>query len=415
MLDDRTGDFFPAPTVYEANMRLHLEVNVLRSQMNSAVRARSLAEEELERERKEKELAMQPKRIVEMVARCVPSLMHETRSLARKVALLREAEASLDTEVHEAVLRFVAGSLDREVFHRALADLPVSRQLWTTVLERDDDLRGLVLLFRHFGMVREEGMLRVKTAFRNPDVLQRRSALAEALAFMRARPECFDELVMESVSHTILLIARQVAIESLDARREAEGAALFRAIPRRSIAHAPLAFTLYYCLLHHSRGADGPVSDPAAIQKDFAMSDKTVEYLKLKALTRLGNWEAVRQIPKRGWLSRSATTKISPMLFLDALVEARAPRAVQAEFAASIEPPELRFSAGLKHQLYEVVVDVLCDHFKDQVKLVELRNHMLYRHGAAATERARQEIERIVSPANPRKVKWKRLVDPNDV
>jgi hypothetical protein len=382
---------------------------VLKQQLSALLSERNALREEREAARATRAMEARPAAVIARLARG-----EQSKSLGQKAELLDEAEASGDTEALCAVVSYCADTLDQGPLFSLLESRPAAIVAYKRLLEASRDVRTHVLLLRHLKRPQEEGMLRVFEAYKQVNAKTRLESLRGALSQLTQAPkDVFPPALVESVSQAVDLLARQLAIDAADAEAQKKGVAIFQA-GRPKIVGSPLAFTLHYLhTFHHSLPAD-KLSSPLNFFKHFQPSQSLYEYVMLKARAKAGDWAAVRAIPKaKGIFSKSLTTHISLRLFFEAVATSGAPRDLQVEFCRLVEPPEDRYGLAVRFHLWDVAVETLCNPLGDQVMLIKLRNGLMNNFGAADTERARLEIERIVSPANPLNIKWKKLVDPD--
>lgn len=406
---------FSAPHHLMAHPHVFLEWEreraVLKQQLSALLSERNALREEREATRASRVQEAKPAFIVARLARGEPS-----KSLRQKAELLDEAEGSGDTEALLAVVSYCADTLDQAPLFSLLESRPAAIVAYKRLLEASRDVRTHVLLLRHLKRPFEEGMLRIREAYRPVDAKMRLESLRGALSQLTQAPaDTFPRSLVETVSQAVDLLARQLAVDAADGEAQKRGVPIFQA-GRPRIVGSPLAFTLHYLNTFHSSLPADKLSSPLNFSKHFQPSNGLSEYVHLKARAKAGDWAAVRAIPRsKGIFSKSRTTHISIRLFFEAVATSGAPRDIQVEFCRLVEPPEDRYGLAVRFHLWDVAVETLCNPLGDQVMLIKLRNGLMNNFGAADTERARLEIERIVSPANPLGIKWKKLVDPDCV
>ncbi|XP_021367352.1 spermatogenesis-defective protein 39 homolog isoform X2 [Mizuhopecten yessoensis] len=314
---------------------------------------------------------------VEDTVRCMitgePFSLEVYRCREEKIELLDRALNTHDGNAIITIVLFLQRTIKTSIFNLELQKRPVAVNHYINYLKNHYDFEVLVDLLGFLGRNEEAAMFKYKQAVSASDAGVKIKSLktCHRAHFMTDQGLAHNTSLLEE---HISLLERQRPIEDADARDEQEGKVmLFKSYPRKSsIINMSVITTLYYCCFYHPGLSENSLASPAAIRRDYKLTDKQYLWIALSARSRLKQWTGIEELfMTKGWFGG---TKAKAVIGFDRVCEVlyktSAPLDILSKYLRMIDSTDRRIALAKKMKCHDIVVDTYLA-MKDRAELTD--------------------------------------------
>ncbi|XP_069116674.1 spermatogenesis-defective protein 39 homolog [Argopecten irradians] len=315
--------------------------------------------------------------------RCIitgePFNLEAYRSREEKLELLDKAIKTNDGNAIITIVLFVQRTIKPSIFNMEIKKRPVAVNHYINYLKYHYDFEAVVDLLGFLGRSEEAAMFKYKQAIStsDPAVKIKNLKTCHRAHFLSEQGLAHNTSMLEE---HISLLERQRPIEDADAKDEQEGKVMiFKTYPRKSsIINMSVITTLYYCCFYHAGLSENSLASPAAIRRDYKLTDKQFMWIALSARSRLKQWNGIEELfMTKGWFGG---TKTKAVIGFDRVCEVlhntSAPLDILSKYLRMVDNAEKRITLAKKFKCHDIVVDTYVA-MKDRAELIDYAKKLI--------------------------------------
>lgn len=349
-------------------------------------RQKTRQEEEIEYLREQLQMALRsagtaPVTVKDTVKRIVkgePYALASFKSKEDKLALLDTAIKTHEGNAIIAAVIHLKRTIKDQIFNLELRKRPEAVDQYLVYLRSHYNLKELEDVLGMLGRTEEVAMLKLKQAVSVSDPVAKIDRLKSCLG---AHFKHYASLEHDAslIEQQIDLLHRQRPVEVADDMAQKEGKHMvFRKLPRAaSIINMPVVTTLFYCCLYHYEEPENLLSSPAALRKQYQLTEKQYVWTAIRARARLRQWTDIEQLLTTK--SFFGGTKLKSVIGFDKVAEivhkAEAPQEVTSKYLKEIDDIDRRLALAQKMQCHEAAVDTYLQQ-RDRVALQQYQKKL---------------------------------------
>lgn len=289
-----------------------------------------------------------------------PFALESFKSKEDKLALLDEAIKTHDGNAIIAAVIWLKRTIKDQIFNLELRKRPEAVDQYLVYLRAHYNMKELEDVLGLLGRNEEVAMLKLKQAESVSDPMAKIERLKSCLG-AHFKHNASLEHNASLIEQQIDLLHRQRPVEVADDMAEKEGKHMgFRKLPRvSSVINMPVITTLFYCCLYHYEEPDNLLASPAALRKQYQLTEKQYIWTAIRARARLRQWLDIEHLLTTK--SFFGGTKLKSVIGFDKVAEivhkAEAPPEVISKYLKELDDVDKRLALAQKMHCHEAVID----------------------------------------------------------